>query len=112
MAVSWAEGTNDQRRMRAGFLSASSLLVILDEALNGCPAPAPTATPAISFTYELGARSTITYTVSTTGVPPLVEALSGTFVAAVLPPQCCRVDLALAITSFEFDSAHFSVSGS
>ncbi len=88
------------------------LTTAVDEALNGCPAPAPTATPTISFTYELGAGSTIAYTVSTTGVPPVVEILSGTFVAAVLPPQCCNVDLALAITSFEFHSAHFSVSGS
>jgi hypothetical protein len=87
------------------------LLEAVHNALDGCPMPVPTPTPTLSIRYQLVEGSTIAYTAPTPGASPVIEVLSGTFVTVVLPPQCCNVDVALAVTSFDFESSHFSVTG-
>jgi hypothetical protein len=83
------------------------------------PLPTRTPTPTVSVVYELVAGSTILMAVPTPGSVPIVEPLSGTFVGRFdcrNPVECVQTGdpntvFAMAITSMEFHSPHFSVAG-
>lgn len=99
----------------SAIISVNCAVLAVSNALNGCPTPTPTP---IVVTYELVEGSTILIALPTPGLSPIVEPLSGTFVARVEcgdPEECQRqypnTFFVLEITSIEVESPHFMVAG-
>jgi hypothetical protein len=86
--------------------------------LEPTPTPTPTASlPMNAITYRLTEGSTILSSPAPAGInsPTLEEPLSGTLVVVPLArgaPSCLNAIFCFSIVAFQFQSSHFTISGS
>jgi hypothetical protein len=78
------------------------------------PLPTRTPTPTLVVTYELAPGSTILAAEPASGLPPISESLTGTFLLRVVCPTTVAPNTAFhgEITAIDFKSASFTVMGS
>lgn len=102
-----------------GAVGITCLVDAVNNLLTGCPTTSPTATPTrtplVAVFYQLAEGSTILSSPAGSNGATLEEPLSGMFIAVPQPyggEYCLNVRLCLAITNFQFHSAHFFVEGS